>query len=80
MRQYLIAEAIRLARLLRALMPGEGEVTGLLAMMLLTGARRSARVSASGELVTLHEQDRGAWDAVETAYLTRRRDQLGWCP
>jgi RNA polymerase sigma-70 factor (ECF subfamily) len=43
-------------------MPEEGEVAGLLALMLLTEARRTARVSASGELVTLDQQDRGAWD------------------
>jgi hypothetical protein len=44
-------------------MPDDCEVAGLLALMLLTEARRTARVSASGELVTLGEQDRGAWDA-----------------
>ncbi|KAB1935029.1 RNA polymerase sigma factor [Micromonospora sp. ALFpr18c] len=55
-------EAIRLGRLLRTLLPGDGEVTGLLALMLLTDARRPARVSRTGELVTLDEQDRGAWD------------------
>src|SRR5512138_1584232 len=62
-RSDLTAEAIRLTRLVRALMPVDGEVAGLLALMLLTEARRAARVSASGELVTLGEQDRGAWDA-----------------
>jgi RNA polymerase sigma-70 factor, ECF subfamily len=61
-RSDLTAEAIRLARLVRDLMPADGEVVGLLALMLLTEARRAARVSASGELVTLDEQDRGAWD------------------
>jgi RNA polymerase sigma-70 factor (ECF subfamily) len=61
-RHDLTAEAIRLTRLIRALLPGDGEVAGLLALMLLTEARRGARVSASGELVTLAEQDRGAWD------------------
>ena len=54
-------------RLIRALLPegspSSGEVTGMLALMLLTEARRAARVSSSGELVTLDEQDRGAWDA-----------------
>ncbi len=55
-------EAIRLGRLLRDLLPDDGEVTGLLALMLLTDARRAARVSRTGELVTLAEQDRGAWD------------------
>jgi RNA polymerase sigma-70 factor, ECF subfamily len=63
LRHDLTAEAIRLTRLIRALMPDDGEVAGLLALMLLTEARRSARVSASGELVTLDQQDRGAWDA-----------------
>jgi RNA polymerase sigma-70 factor (ECF subfamily) len=62
-RSDLTLEAIRLTRLTRALLPSDGEVTGLLALMLLTEARRSARVAASGELVTLDEQDRGAWDA-----------------
>jgi RNA polymerase sigma-70 factor, ECF subfamily len=61
-RHDLTAEAIRLTRLIRALMPDDGEVAGLLALMLLTEARRTARVSASGELVTLGEQDRGTWD------------------
>ena len=63
LRQDLTAEAIRLTRLIRALMPDDGEVAGLLALMLLTEARRTARVSAGGELVALDEQDRGAWDA-----------------
>jgi RNA polymerase sigma-70 factor (ECF subfamily) len=62
-RHDLTAEAIRLTRLIRALMPHDGEVAGLLALMLLTEARRAARVSASGELIALNEQDRGAWDA-----------------
>ncbi|WP_330475581.1 RNA polymerase sigma factor [Terrabacter sp. C0L_2] len=55
-------EAIRLGRLLHDLLPDDGEVAGLLALMLLTDARRAARVSSTGELVTLDEQDRGAWD------------------
>ncbi|MBO0842944.1 MAG: RNA polymerase sigma factor [Nocardioides sp.] len=58
----LTAEAIRLTRLVTVLLPQDGEVVGLLALMLLTEARRRARVSATGELVTLDEQDRGAWD------------------
>ncbi|MGK3208808.1 RNA polymerase sigma factor [Amycolatopsis sp. MEPSY49] len=62
-RHDLTAEAIRLTRLIHALLPDDGEVTGLLALMLLTEARRPARVSAGGELVALDEQDRGAWDA-----------------
>lgn len=62
LRVDLTTEAIRLGRLLRALLPREGEVTGLLALMLLTEARRPARVTPGGELVTLDEQDRLAWD------------------
>jgi RNA polymerase sigma-70 factor (ECF subfamily) len=62
-RHDLTAEAIRLTRLIRALLPADGEVAGLLALMLLTEARRTARVSPSGELIALDEQDRGAWDA-----------------
>jgi RNA polymerase sigma-70 factor (ECF subfamily) len=63
LRHDLTAEAIRLTRLIRALMPDDGEVAGLLALMLLTEARRTARISTSGELVALDEQDRGSWDA-----------------
>ena len=62
LRGDLTDEAIRLGRLLRTLLPDNGEVAGLLALMLLTDARRLARVSRTGELVTLDEQDRGAWD------------------
>jgi RNA polymerase sigma-70 factor (ECF subfamily) len=66
-RHDLTAEAIRLTRLIRTLLPGDGEVAGLLALMLLIEARRTARVSASGELVPLGEQDRGAWNAALVA-------------
>ena len=66
-RHDLTAEAIRLTRLIRALLPQDGEVAGLLALMLLTEARRAARVSPGGELVALDEQDRGAWDATLVA-------------
>lgn len=62
LRVDLTNEAIRLGRLLRTLLPKDGEVAGLLALMLLTDARRRTRVSRTGELVTLDEQDRGAWD------------------
>jgi RNA polymerase sigma-70 factor (ECF subfamily) len=82
-RHDLTAEAIRLARLLRALMPEDGEVAGLLALMLLAEARRTARVSANGELVTLDEQDRGAWDAALVAEghrLVRERLATGQAP
>ena len=82
-RHDLTAEAIRLTRLIRALMPDDGEVAGLLALMLLTEARRAARVSASGELVPLGEQDRGAWDATliaEGHQLVRERLAAGMAP
>jgi len=58
----LCAEAIRLGRLLTELMPDDAEVLGLLALMLLVGARRAARTTAAGELVLLVDQDRGRWD------------------
>jgi RNA polymerase sigma factor (sigma-70 family) len=61
-RADLTGEAIRLGRLLRELLPGDGEVAGLLALMLLTEARRAARVSPAGALVVLGEQDRDLWD------------------
>ena len=61
-RPELAAEAIRLARVLAALMPDEPEVTGLLALMLLSESRRPARVTEEGELVLLADQDRGRWD------------------
>ncbi|MER7859456.1 RNA polymerase sigma factor [Amycolatopsis japonica] len=62
LRTDLCLEAIRLARALAELMPGEPEVTGLLALLLLTEARRPARVGPSGELVVLAEQDRSLWN------------------
>ena len=65
-REDLTAEAIRLARLLHGLLPDDGEVTGLLALMLLTDARRAARVR-EGELVALDEQDRATWDRAMVA-------------
>jgi RNA polymerase sigma-70 factor, ECF subfamily len=61
-RRELCAEAIRLTRILRSLMPDEPEVAGLLALMLLQDSRRDARTGPSGELVVLEEQDRGLWD------------------
>jgi RNA polymerase sigma-70 factor (ECF subfamily) len=82
-RHDLTAEAIRLTRLIRALMPQDGEVAGLLALMLLTEARRTARISASGELVPLDEQDRGAWDAeliAEGHRMVRERLAAGVAP
>ncbi len=64
-RRELSAEAIRLARLLAALMPDEPDVLGLLALMLLQDSRRDARVGPAGELVLLEDQDRAVWDAEE---------------
>ena len=61
-RSQLCAEAIRLARLLAALMPDEPEVKGLLALLLLTEARRRARTAPDGSLVLLADQDRSRWD------------------
>jgi RNA polymerase sigma-70 factor (ECF subfamily) len=61
-REDLCAEAVRLGRLLAELMPDEPEVTGLLALMLLTQSRRAARTTADGRLVKLADQDRGRWD------------------
>ena len=61
-RRELCAEAIRLGRLLVELLPGESEVRALLALMLLTDARRDARVDAAGEMVLLEDQDRARWD------------------
>jgi RNA polymerase sigma-70 factor (ECF subfamily) len=61
-REDLCAEAVRLGRLLAELMPGEPEVMGLLALMLLIESRRSARTNRDGDLVLLAEQDRSLWD------------------
>ncbi|GLY34210.1 RNA polymerase sigma24 factor [Amycolatopsis sp. NBRC 101858] len=61
-RAELTAEAIRLARELHRLVPGDGEVAGLLALLLLTDARRRARTAADGSLVPLSEQDRTLWN------------------
>lgn len=60
-RSELSAEAIRLARIVRLALPDDPEVAGLLALMLLTEARRPARTDAHGELITLAEQDRTLW-------------------
>ncbi|MEE6309381.1 sigma-70 family RNA polymerase sigma factor [Plantactinospora veratri] len=66
-RTELSAEAIRLARLLHRLLPDDAEVTGLLALMLLTDARRPARTGPDGALVPMAEQDRSRWDAGQIA-------------
>jgi RNA polymerase sigma factor (sigma-70 family) len=61
-RADLAREAIRLTRMVHAQLPDDGEVTGLLALMLLTDARRETRTTAAGDLVPLDEQDRTKWD------------------
>jgi RNA polymerase sigma factor (sigma-70 family) len=63
----LASEAIRLARMLATAVPADGEVTGLLALMLLTDARRPARTGPTGELVPLAEQDRSLWSREQIA-------------
>jgi len=83
LRHDLTAEAIRLTRLIRALMPEDGEVAGLLALMLLIEARRPARISANGDLVSIDEQDRGSWDSALVAEghrLVRERLATGVAP
>jgi predicted RNA polymerase sigma factor len=62
LRAELSSEAIRLARALHQAQPDHAEATGLLALMLLTDARRRARTGPHGELIPLHEQDRARWD------------------
>ncbi|GIG66476.1 RNA polymerase sigma factor [Phytomonospora endophytica] len=66
-RERVTAEAIRLARLLVALMPDEPEARGLLALVLLHDARHAARADTDGELVALDEQDRSLWDGARIA-------------
>jgi predicted RNA polymerase sigma factor len=66
-RSELAAEAIRLARVVRRLLPDDGEVAGLLALMLLTDARRAARSGPGGELIPMADQDRGRWNAAQIA-------------
>ena len=74
-RADLTTEAIRLARMLHQVAPGEGEAAGLLALMLLTEARRAARTTADGSIVPLHEQNRKLWNTQQieegVAILTR---------
>ncbi|HEY4017650.1 MAG TPA: sigma-70 family RNA polymerase sigma factor [Pseudonocardiaceae bacterium] len=66
-RVELAGEAIRLTRMVHRQLPGDGEVAGLLALMLLTDARRAARTSVDGDLIPLAEQDRGSWDTALVA-------------
>ena len=72
-RPELTATAVRLTQVLRGLLPDQPEVTGLLALMLLTDARRPARVDDEGRLVTLDDQDRSRWDR---DMITEGRDLL----
>ena len=67
LRTDLSAEAIRLARLVRALAEPTSEVSGILALMLLHDARRDARVDEAGDVVVLDEQDRSRWDQDQIA-------------
>ncbi len=67
MRPDLAREAIRLARVLDALMPARREIKGLLALMLLHDARRAGRETAAGDIVLLEEQDRSLWDRAQIA-------------
>ena len=67
MRPDLAREAIRLCRLIDALIPGRGEIKGLLALMLLHDARRAGRETAAGDIVLLEEQDRSRWDGQQIA-------------
>jgi RNA polymerase sigma-70 factor (ECF subfamily) len=79
-RRELCAEAIRLGRVLTALMPDEPEATALLALMVLHDSRRAARVDERGDLVLLADQDRSAWDEdaiADGTALTERAVQLG---
>jgi RNA polymerase sigma-70 factor (ECF subfamily) len=66
-RRELCNEAIRLARLLRELMPAAPEVAGLLALLLLQDSRRAARLDDAGDIVTLEDQDRARWDRAQIA-------------
>ncbi|MFJ2836369.1 MULTISPECIES: RNA polymerase sigma factor [Nocardia] len=66
-RADLVERALQLARMMRALVPDDPSATGLLALILLTDARRAARVDAAGELRTLEHQDRARWDRVAIA-------------
>jgi RNA polymerase sigma-70 factor (ECF subfamily) len=74
-RGTLCEQAIRLARALATLMPDEPEVTGLLALLLFTDARREARTSPEGDLVPLGDQDRGRWDTAKIAEGTALLEQ-----
>jgi RNA polymerase sigma-70 factor (ECF subfamily) len=76
MRPDLAREAIRLGRLLDALMPGRSEIKGLLALMLLHDARRAGRATADGDIVLLEEQDRSLWDRAQIDQGVRLLDDV----
>ena len=67
MRADLVDRSLDLARMLRVLLPGRGEVAGLMALILLTDARRDARADSAGRLILLADQDRARWDAAKIA-------------
>jgi RNA polymerase sigma-70 factor (ECF subfamily) len=75
MRPELVDEAMHLTNVLRELMPDEREVRGLLALMLVTDARRASRVGAYGELLRLEEQDRSRWDMAAVARASQLIDE-----
>jgi RNA polymerase sigma-70 factor (ECF subfamily) len=77
LRRELCDEAIRLGRVLAGLMPGESEVNGLLALMLLHYSRRDARLDASGDLVLLEDQDRALWRREEVDEGLRLAERAG---
>ena len=81
-RPDLVDRAVGLARMLRALMPDEPEVRGLLALILLTDARRATRCAPDGRLLLLEEQDRARWDqpAIEEGTTLVREALRGGCP
>jgi RNA polymerase sigma-70 factor (ECF subfamily) len=80
-RGELVERALDLARILRALLPGHPGVAGLLALILLTDARRATRVDESGEFVLLADQDRSRWDRAEIAEgVALAREALGRRP
>src|SRR5262249_58408310 len=75
-RADLVDQAMHLTTMLRELMPGEPEVTGLLALLLVTDARRATRTDAEGRLVRLQDQDRSRWDR---AALARAEELIVGC-
>lgn len=80
-RHDLVERAIDLARMLRSLLPGDADVAGLLALVLITDSRRATRVGADGRLLLLHEQDRLSWDrAAITEGLSLVEEALGRRP